>query len=104
VTLGQSLRAWTIGSFQWVRVPRAKILHAATQADELEAKLLNAQTTLGEDLRYQEKLEARIERVTNLANALNRVPAYSASEYDRGRVEQRNDDTGDLFTALEDLK
>lgn len=40
-------------------------------------------------------------RVRALADQWNETPDYTVSDYDRGRVDQRHDMTGQLLEALE---
>jgi hypothetical protein len=46
------------------------------------------------------RLREALGRVEELADAWNETPDYAPSHYDRGRVEQRHDMTGELLTIL----
>lgn len=46
-------------------------------------------------------LRAALGRVEKLADAMAKVPDYTVTAYDRGRVDQRHMDETDLRAALE---
>ena len=77
--LGDKIRGlWNEYLFE--RFTDAALDDLGDEADRLESDLENTRTTLEEDLRYQEKLENRLERI----RVVTATPATDVGNYARG--------------------
>jgi hypothetical protein len=62
----------------------------------------DAQAMTSGDLAGIANLIAKVHRVKALADAWSETPDYTASDYDRGRVDQRHDMTEELLAIVDD--
>lgn len=67
-----------------------------------DAERIGGDMLSGSDLDLLRALIAAVTAVEALADQWNSTPDYSPTDYDRGRVDQRHDMTGQLLEALAD--